>query len=491
MDSQLKSVEQRFLRAIAIELNLKGDSLAVFLVRFDPANATKINTVLVSFIEWNNQPVDTSQKLQDELARICQILEEVGCPIGQKKRGRVPKGQSPWDQAYKWLWEYRFPIWQQQQHQPSAKQEMLKVEVDSASTFNDYFQQGSYYEGNKEFARALEAFEESTKYAQKNDEIIEAFGAISRCLLNLNNPKAAINILNSKLNLFKDHKEIYKLYKHLADIYKALQEKELRAIALEKAIGYAKDNIALSLEIAYLYHEIGLYNLSLIHYLSLLALLPNESELLNMLGIQYERLRLTIFASRFYMKAAKMGLPIAASNLFYLYINTPISLSTFPEEVEQILEQHIKDGSAEPNVLRAFSDISEFKEKEREDELKHIQDAQKIKDFLLLFANSHFDKESLDIKDFIGLWYPEEKGKNLILEISGNELQIKAFVSVELDTRAFFIGQVNNQAAIITFSDKDKGYAYLSSDKQCLYVMRLDGYKPIFITFIRRLSEAT
>lgn len=118
MDSQLKSgEEQQFLEAIALKLNLIGDPRAAFLARFNPKNANKKNSTLVSCITWNKEPEDKSQKLQEELQNICKILEDNGCPSNKPKRGRAPKGQSPWEQGYKWLWESRFPEWQQDNNQ--------------------------------------------------------------------------------------------------------------------------------------------------------------------------------------------------------------------------------------------------------------------------------------------------------------------------------------------------------------------------------------
>lgn len=118
MDSQIKSAEeQQFLEAIARELNLTGDSLAAFLARFNPKNANKKNSNLVSCITWNNELDNKSQKLQEELQNICKILEDNGCPLKEPKLGRAPKGQSPWEQGYKWLWESRFPEWQRENNQ--------------------------------------------------------------------------------------------------------------------------------------------------------------------------------------------------------------------------------------------------------------------------------------------------------------------------------------------------------------------------------------
>ncbi|MBD1829678.1 hypothetical protein NDI47_10545 [Microcoleus vaginatus GB1-A2] len=119
MDSQFKSIEeQQFLEAIALQLNLTGDTLATFLARFNRKNADRENVTLVSFIRWNKEPEDASQKLQDELKKICKIFEDNGGPSNKPKRGRAAKGQNPWEQGYKWLWESRFPEWQQQNNQP-------------------------------------------------------------------------------------------------------------------------------------------------------------------------------------------------------------------------------------------------------------------------------------------------------------------------------------------------------------------------------------
>jgi predicted NACHT family NTPase len=128
MDFQIRAKEEKlFLEAIALRLTLTGDTQAAFLKRFSRENATQENSTLVHSIAWNNPPVDPNQKIQDELKKICDILEKDGCriirPDGQKKRGRAPKGQSPWEQANKWLWESRFPEWRDNQRLVSGQEE--------------------------------------------------------------------------------------------------------------------------------------------------------------------------------------------------------------------------------------------------------------------------------------------------------------------------------------------------------------------------------
>ncbi|MFN7414367.1 MAG: tetratricopeptide repeat protein [Dolichospermum sp.] len=112
----LSEQERQFLEAMARQFNFGGDTLTVFLYRFDPTNRYKDNSSLVKEISWWNRDIDNkAQKLQDELTKICQILENNGCQIEKAKQGRQPKGKSPWEQAFRWLWENKFIEWQQGQ----------------------------------------------------------------------------------------------------------------------------------------------------------------------------------------------------------------------------------------------------------------------------------------------------------------------------------------------------------------------------------------
>ena len=112
----LAEQQRQFLETMATQYNFTGDTRTVFLFRFDEVNAKKENSVLARFITWSRQAEDGTQKLQDELKKICQVLERDNCPISKPKRGRQPKGKSPWEQAFKWLWKEKFPEWQQRQN---------------------------------------------------------------------------------------------------------------------------------------------------------------------------------------------------------------------------------------------------------------------------------------------------------------------------------------------------------------------------------------
>ncbi|OKH39418.1 hypothetical protein NIES2119_06680 [[Phormidium ambiguum] IAM M-71] len=113
----LPEEKRRFLEELATQYEFFGDTREAFLNRFDESKAGQDNTTLANSINWTRQPADKAQKLQDELKNIYKVLEKDGCLIlressNEKKQGRSPKGKSPWEQAFKWLWETKFPNWQ-------------------------------------------------------------------------------------------------------------------------------------------------------------------------------------------------------------------------------------------------------------------------------------------------------------------------------------------------------------------------------------------
>ncbi|MBD2627563.1 HEAT repeat domain-containing protein [Trichormus variabilis] len=121
--------EDQFLKAMATQYGFTGDTRAVFLSRFNPDNQSKTNQILISDIDWNKELVNKTQKIQDELNNICEVFKQDDCPNEKPKRGRQPKGESPWEQAYKWLWETKLPEWQKTQNQVIPSEEIQKEAV--------------------------------------------------------------------------------------------------------------------------------------------------------------------------------------------------------------------------------------------------------------------------------------------------------------------------------------------------------------------------
>ena len=127
--ANLSEQQSQFLDAMAIQLNFVSDTWTVFLFRFNNTNRHLDNSSLAITIPWNREPEDKAQKLQDELTKICQVLENNGCPLDKPKRGRQPKGKSPWEQAFKWLWGTKFIEWQQRQAEQGGKEKPIATKT--------------------------------------------------------------------------------------------------------------------------------------------------------------------------------------------------------------------------------------------------------------------------------------------------------------------------------------------------------------------------
>ncbi|MBD2255191.1 NACHT domain-containing NTPase [Nostoc parmelioides FACHB-3921] len=111
---------------MATQFNFGRDTLTVFLYRFDKAKRNLPNNSLAEGIPWNNPKiVNKEQKLQDELNTICEVLKKNGCPISKPTRGRQRDGESPWEQAYEWLWNTKFS-----ESQQSQKEFIQPIEID-------------------------------------------------------------------------------------------------------------------------------------------------------------------------------------------------------------------------------------------------------------------------------------------------------------------------------------------------------------------------
>lgn len=113
MSSQFTRVEKQFLDAMALHYEFRGDTQAAFLARFDRKNISVNNEHVASKVTWNKDQSTPNQKLQTELSKICDVISKDSGPI-QKRRGRRPKGQSPWEQVYDWLWKVKFPDWEKE-----------------------------------------------------------------------------------------------------------------------------------------------------------------------------------------------------------------------------------------------------------------------------------------------------------------------------------------------------------------------------------------
>lgn len=99
------SDEIKFLEKYADTLGLRDKPRKVFLERFNQSYFSKENTSLAKDIFSEVEVSNPAQTFQDHLKTVLIALSQAGSTHKEPSRGRAPKGQESWKQAYQWLWD--------------------------------------------------------------------------------------------------------------------------------------------------------------------------------------------------------------------------------------------------------------------------------------------------------------------------------------------------------------------------------------------------
>jgi tetratricopeptide (TPR) repeat protein len=273
------------------------------------------------------------------------------------------------------------------------------------------------------------------------------------------------------------------LYKSVADLYKKQDNKELRALALEKAVEFTDVDTDLLFSLAYAYSENGEDGLSLQIYRRLLDLEPANSSALNNLGVQYSNLKLPISSVEVYKVSVELGNTLASSNLAVKMLEIGLV-----DEAQQVLTAAKSADVIHQNVLRAEADIIEKREAEANRKEEIISRANKQRQFLRAYAEAYFlDSQPADLTgkwkfgpdDFV--WEPigEFIHKKDILfneRIEGVFNDESRKFRVEIHNRALEIRMMKEESAtyskdLVWRDSGDEGKAYMSSDGTTISVM--------------------
>jgi hypothetical protein len=131
VDSSTNTQKQhsQFLDKMANDYGFKRDTRIAFTERFDKANEGINNIILANSINWNREVANKGQKLQDELKKIYNTLPDFQIEKPAKP-GRQSEGNNPWEKVFKWLWETKFPEWEQEQKQNKNKKSINEYLVE-------------------------------------------------------------------------------------------------------------------------------------------------------------------------------------------------------------------------------------------------------------------------------------------------------------------------------------------------------------------------
>lgn len=350
------------------------------------------------------------------------------------------------------------------------------------------FYLGVLYDRIKEFDKAIEAYRVSVETAEadlKPSRIV----SLARAHVAAGHIEPALAILSNALKEFPDKTHQALLYEGIAAVYAAIDNDEMRALALELAIDCDPHNSDLRFRAAFSYSKQGLRDLALFHYTAQLAVKPNEPNVLNNLGVEYQNLGMPIKAVTHYRRAFQNKETLAGSNLAYLFMN-----AGFSKEAKEILDEAKSEKDPHPNVATAISTLAERTENEQANTTKVLDRALREQTFLKEYARLRLRTLS---DDFAGTW----KNSNAeILQIVCEDGKLTATWTFDKAKKELSGTIINKTAKVrlrVTPDDwvfkggmRDvDGYAYTSLDGQRLQWMLFDNHVPEFAQLMRVVAE--
>ena len=352
-----------------------------------------------------------------------------------------------------------------------------------------FFYIGMAYESSKDYEKAAEAFKSSTVNAP-HYVLAKRFVRLAECYSNDGKTGLALEMLKSKLAEFTDADDLAKIYEGIAGVYQDLGNQELRALALEKAVELKPNDTDLRFRVAWAYSDKGRKKLALLHYSTLKNFKSEDKDMLNNLGVELERLDLTIRAVRNYKKAFELKESLAGANLAYQYMN-----AGFYAEAKETLEKAKALPDVHPNVGSAIAALSKMEEDEDKKVKELTKQGLEEQKFFKTFAESYFVNDSSSAV-FAGQWV-SEKGDQLTLTQSGNQIssewihgEKKNELTGEASNRGAKIKRKSGSAKVEIFSilgtKETSGYAYVSKDGKTMRWFEIDGEETSFINFTKQ-----
>lgn len=241
------------------------------------------------------------------------------------------------------------------------------------------------YEMIGDFSKAAEAFD---KAAKTTDDPSDRGYNISRsagCLFKAGQLDKAFNRIGEGLSNESEPAAITRLYVGLAELYDLANEKNMKALALEKALEFESNNVSYIFDAAYSFSDQGFEELSLLHYDTLLRFDPTNAHSLNNIGVQYQQLDMPIKAVSSYNKSAELGNTLAMANLARKLIS-----EGFIDEAKAKIEKAKAQDKMHPNVGEAISRIEASAKEEDEKEQRSLKVAREHQDYLSSFCEVYF-----------------------------------------------------------------------------------------------------
>ena len=262
----------------------------------------------------------------------------------------------------------------------------------------------------EQFSQARDCFIKARKLYEKSfneniDEIIYCYNEESKCLILENKKEEGLETLKNLLydDRLKNHKG--KILCKLAYLYLSknlLNTVEKFFIYAEGALEYDPNNSNLRFNLGYQYSEKGIHDLSLLHYKKLCNISIN-SDALNNLGVQYDRLNLVSKSIINYFDSAKKKNTLALANICKRYIT-----AGFIDDAKEKLKESYKLANEgieiHENIGEVQKLINKTRKNENEKEKEILKEAEEKRSFWVEYSNSYCIDIELKNDKIKGKW---------------------------------------------------------------------------------------
>jgi tetratricopeptide (TPR) repeat protein len=322
---------------------------------------------------------------------------------------------------------------------------------------------GACYQDSHELVRAADTFKRAADKQTKPVARAKNLISSAECLFELKRDQDAYELLSDELKVVTDTRALFELYSAFASFYQKRDNREMQALALEKAVEYVPNDTATMFNAAYAYAEAGYERLSLFHYRNILQFNPKEASALNNLGVQYDRLSMPMFSVNAYKEAAAADSTLASANLAYKYMN-----AGFADDAETLLDKAKQVEEVHPNVLSALASLTERNERESKTREEIMTESAPQQEFLRAYAAAFFISDGPD--EFTGRWrYPS--GAEINIDVSNGAIASDWDIGGK---KYRFDGTVHHRAAKLTMHRMN--YAWLSPDLEMGFEKESDAF---------------
>ncbi|GGZ82857.1 hypothetical protein GCM10007028_20880 [Algibacter mikhailovii] len=357
------------------------------------------------------------------------------------------------------------------------------IENDDEKKSHGFFYLSLIYNQANNYPKAVELATKALELTNKNEQKAYCISRISDYHLENENTKESLDVIIKHIDNINEKQPKVTLYRALANYYKKTENKLLESIAYQKALELTPNNTYLLFDAAYNYSETeqDLKDLGLLFYKKLLGFDSKFQSALNNIGVAYKNLGLEIKSIEHYKKAFEFKNSLAASNIAYQLIHLG-----FIEEAEDYLKKAEEFENPHENVFEATSSIKTKITKEKEEEEKILNKANKKFRFFNHFGNAVFTSKKIDFKISNNWHYGEipitiSKNENLI-EFSWENGEEKHSISGVLTNNSISATYKKPKKNIYSYSAENrytyrdvKGFGYLVSNQKITFIFEFES----------------